>query len=67
VFIKSKLGNYGIKIMVAADAKYFYAYNIQYTLARLTEQGRRSGAFKLSKMSITHMEPEEVLPLKISL
>ena len=29
VFIKSKPGKYGIKIRVNADAKNFYAYNMQ--------------------------------------
>jgi len=29
VFIKSKLGTYGIKLWVAADAKNFYACNMQ--------------------------------------
>jgi hypothetical protein len=29
VFIKSKLGEYRIKIRVIADAYYFYAYNMQ--------------------------------------
>jgi hypothetical protein len=29
VFIKSKPGEYGIKIRVTADAKYFYAYDMQ--------------------------------------
>jgi hypothetical protein len=38
----------------------------KYTLRRLMEQGR-SRAFELSKMSVTLTEPEEVIPLNISL
>jgi hypothetical protein len=39
----------------------------KYTLARLIEQMRRSRTFELSKISVTYMEMEEALPLKISL
>ena len=40
----------------------------KYTLARLMEQGERIRAFELSTLCyVTCMEPEEVLPLIISL
>jgi len=38
----------------------------KYTLTRLMEQGRSSRTFKLSKMSVTLIELEEVIPLNIS-
>jgi len=39
----------------------------KYKMTRLMEQERRSRVFQLSKMSVTLMEPEEVIPLNISL
>jgi Zn-finger protein len=65
IFIKSKLGNCGIKVWVATDTKSFHAYKMQtWILAGLTEQGRRRRGLQFSKMwFVSHMETEQLLPL----
>jgi hypothetical protein len=67
VFIKSKPGEYGIKIKLLLTQSIFMPTTCKYTLTRLMEQGRRSRVIELSKMSFTLMELEEVILLNISL
>jgi len=51
IFIKSKLGNCGIKVWVAADVKSFCDYKMQlYIWAGLMEQERRSRASSSNDM-----------------
>jgi len=68
VFIKSKPGNFGIKLWVAAKAKNFYACNIQVYNGKSGGVREKKQGLRVVKICyVTCMESEEVLLLIISL
>jgi len=60
MFIMSKPGKYGIKLWVAADAKNFYACNMQvYTGKSGGVKEKKQGLPVVKIWSVTCAEPEE--------
>jgi hypothetical protein len=67
VFINPKPQKYVIKVRVAADAKNFYASNMQVYTGKTVEAREKKLGLQVVKGFVTHMEPEVVLLLMNSL
>jgi len=55
MFIKSKSGKYGIKLWVAADAKNFYACNMQVHTDKSVEVREKKQGFRVVTDMVCHM------------